>query len=114
MWVESKVVLFSGYARLPAGTVASADYKIWSGILDSTRATDDNYIFIAKGYSPWFNGNCGNSYYEYMDIWEDSSHVVSVDESVPGQATVTCDGNITDMSSMFNLPQSYFIRLIKL
>ena len=38
-----------------------------------------------------------------MDIWEDNSHVVSVDESVPGQATVTCDGNITNMSSMFNL-----------
>lgn len=60
-------------------------------------------IFIAKGYSPWFNGNWGNDYYEYMDIWEDNSHVVSVDESVPGQATVTCDGNITNMSSMFNL-----------
>ena len=60
-------------------------------------------IFIAKGYSPWFNGNWGNSYYEYMDIWEDNSHVVSVDESIPGQATVTCDGNITNMSSMFNL-----------
>ena len=60
-------------------------------------------IFIAKGFSPWFNGNLGNDYYECMDIWEDSSHVVSVDESVPGQATVTCDGNITNMSSMFNL-----------
>jgi surface protein len=60
-------------------------------------------IFVTKGYSPWFNGNWGNDYYEYMDIWEDSSHVVSVDESVPGQATVTCDGNITDMSYMFNL-----------
>ena len=60
-------------------------------------------IFVAKGYSPWFNGNWGNGYYENMNIWEDSSHVVSVDESVPGQATVTCDGNITNMSYIFNL-----------
>ena len=60
-------------------------------------------IFVAKGYSPWFNGNLGNDYYECMDIWEDSSHVVSVDESISGQATVTCDGNITNMSYMFNL-----------
>ena len=60
-------------------------------------------IFIAKGFSPWFNGNLGNDYYECMDIWEDSSHVVSVDESVPGQATVTCDSDITNMSYMFNL-----------
>ena len=24
-------------------------------------------VFVAKGYSPWFNGNWGNDYYEYMD-----------------------------------------------
>ena len=31
----------------------------------------------------------------------DKDHVVSVDESVSGQATVICDGNVTSMSHMF-------------
>ena len=33
--------------------------------------------------------------------WKDKSHVIKVDESIPGQATVICDGNITNMKYMF-------------
>ena len=47
-------------------------------------------VYIAKGYSPWYYKN-----------WKDASHVVTTDESASGKATVTCDGNITNMSQMF-------------
>ena len=47
-------------------------------------------VYIAKGYSPWYYKN-----------WKDASHVVTTDESESGKATVTCDGNITNMSQMF-------------
>ena len=46
-------------------------------------------VFIAKGDAPWYN-----RYYK--------SHVVSIDESISGQATVICDGNVTDMTDMFS------------
>ena len=49
-------------------------------------------VYIAKGSSPW-----------YYPLWSDKSHAATIDESVSGQATVTCDGNITNMSYMFNL-----------
>ena len=44
-------------------------------------------VFIAKGDAPWYN-----RYYK--------SHAVSIDESISGQATVTCRG-VTNMSGMF-------------
>ena len=47
-------------------------------------------IFIAKGSSPWYNDN-----------WDDKSCVDKIDTSVPGQATVTCDGFVMTMSYMF-------------
>ena len=49
----------------------------------------NSQTYIAKGNAPWYN-----RYYK--------SHVVSIDESISGQATVTCDGNITDMTDMFS------------
>lgn len=46
-------------------------------------------VFVVEGSKPWYN-----HYYK--------SHVVSIDESISGQATVICDGNITDMTDMFS------------
>ena len=48
-------------------------------------------IYIAKGNAPWYSD----------EHWRDKSHVVSVNMSVSGQATVTCKG-VTDMNSMFD------------
>lgn len=53
-------------------------------------------IYIAKGSS----GGWYNNANEPME-WKDKSHVIKVDESISGQATVTCDGNVTNMSYMF-------------
>lgn len=48
-------------------------------------------IYIAKGSSPWYG-----RYY-----WKDDDKVTNIDESISGQATVTCNGEVFDMSSMF-------------
>ena len=48
-------------------------------------------VYIAKGSSPWYNSG----------FWPDGSHIISTDESISGQATVTCDGKITIMAGMF-------------
>lgn len=48
------------------------------------------YYYIAKGRAPWYSIN-----------WPNKRHVVSTDESVSGQATVTCDNNVTSFYQMF-------------
>lgn len=47
-------------------------------------------IFIVKGSNPWFSAR-----------WVDKDKVISIDESISGQATVTCEG-VTNMNSMFD------------
>ena len=47
------------------------------------------HYYIAKGSSPW-----------YSSYWKDKKLVTNVDESISGQATVTCEA-ITDMYYMF-------------
>ena len=47
-------------------------------------------VYISKGSAPWYN----------TDYWPDKDKVISIDESIPGQATVTCK-DVTDMGSMF-------------
>ena len=47
-------------------------------------------VFVVEGSKPWFS-----------DRWEDKYHVVNIDESVSGQATVTCEG-VTTMRNMFD------------
>ena len=47
------------------------------------------HYFIVKGSAPW-----------YSSYWKDKKLVTNVDESVSGQATVTCEA-ITDMYYMF-------------
>lgn len=55
----------------------------------ATTAWKEGQIYVANGASPW-----------YGSIWNDKDKVTNVDESVSGQATVTCNG-VTDMSYMF-------------
>lgn len=47
-------------------------------------------VFVVEGSKPWFSYR-----------WEDKYHVINIDESVSGQATVTCEG-VTTMHSMFD------------
>ena len=47
-------------------------------------------VYVAHGGSPWF-----------YDSWSDKAHVVNVDESVSNQATVTCNGEVTNIAEMF-------------
>lgn len=49
----------------------------------------EGQIYVAKGTPPWYSAQ-----------WNDSGKVTNVDESVAGQATVTCKG-VTNMSYMF-------------
>lgn len=53
-------------------------------------------VYVAKGIGPWFTNR--NSYWM---PWVDTDKIINVDESVSGQATVTCK-DVTDMDSMFN------------
>ena len=53
------------------------------------------YYYIAKGSKPWYNNKSDGEYQ-----WPDRGKVINIDESVSGQATVTCK-EVTDMSSMF-------------
>lgn len=55
----------------------------------ATTVKKEGQIYVVKGASPW-----------YGPIWNDKDKVTNVDESVSGQATVTCNG-VTDMSYMF-------------
>lgn len=55
----------------------------------ATTAKKEGQIYVVNGASSW-----------YGPIWNDKDKVTNVDESVSGQATVTCNG-VTDMSYMF-------------
>ena len=50
-------------------------------------------VFIAKGSSPW---------YLNTPDWEDIVKITNIDKSISGQVTVTCNGSVTDMASMFS------------
>ena len=58
--------------------------------INATPAAAKAQIFVSKGSTPWYYSN-----------WKDKTHVVNVDESTSGQATVTCDGKVTNMNHMF-------------
>ncbi len=64
---------------------------IWGGVTFSVSPAKKKVNFlIAKGSDPWFNND-----------WLDIDKVTNVDESISGQATVTCKG-VTNMQFMFN------------
>ena len=89
---------------VPYGTTYSITYTADSGynagasktgIVTSDTTITHNpatkaQIYVAKGSKPWY---CSN--------WKDKSHVISTDESISGQATVTCK-DVTNMEFMFN------------
>lgn len=51
-------------------------------------------VYIAKGSSPWYYSSDTNIY------WSDEDKVINTDESISGQATVTCK-DVTNMMLMF-------------
>lgn len=63
-------------------------------VLAATTVKKEGQIYIANGAAPWYGA-----------IWNESGKVTNVDESVSGQATVTCK-DVTDMSYMFYPCQS--------
>ena len=77
------------YYRLNTSSRGKLTSDITIKFKDDSPATIKPY-YIAKGSAPWYNNE-----------WSDKSHVVNTDESKLGQATVTCDGKITNMSGMF-------------
>ena len=90
---EVEVIADKGYI---AGTPNTKVGTINSNMsIDASPAVKPQ-IYIAKGSS----GGWYNKVNETME-WKDKSHVIKVDESIPGQATVICDGNITNMKYMF-------------
>lgn len=53
-------------------------------------------IYVVKGKAPW-----------YSSYWSSSSDVVNIDESISGQATVTCNGKVNNMYGMFYARTSF-------
>ena len=49
-------------------------------------------VYIAKGSAPWYTSSV---------YWDDKDKVINTDESISGQATVTCNG-VTDTNHMFH------------
>ena len=72
----------SGELNKTSGTITGDD------IINATPAIKVQ-IYIAKGSAPW-----------YYSKWIDASHIIKTDETISGQATVTCEG-VTSMNSMF-------------
>ena len=58
-------------------------------VLASHVKPQENF-FVAKGQTPWYNNS-----------WGGRNHVTNIDESISGQAIVTCDANVTNTDEMF-------------
>lgn len=85
---EAEVIAENGYN---AGTLnVSGGVINGDKTINATSAVKRAQIFIVKGSKPWYGVN----------YWGDAHKVINVDESVPGQATVTCR-DVTKMDSMF-------------
>ena len=84
---EAEVIAETGYT---AGSLNVGN----SGTINNDMTINANpaskaQIYIAKGSAPW-----------YYSKWIDASHIIKTDETISGQATVTCEG-VTSMNSMF-------------
>ena len=81
------------YYRLNTSSRGKLTSDITIKFKDDSPATvkPKTYYYIAKGSAPWYNNG-----------WNDKSHVVNTDVSVSGQATVTCDSDVTNMGWMFD------------
>lgn len=85
---EAEVIAANGYI---AGTLNVSGGGVINSNMDiNATPAAKAQIYVAKGSKPWYYSN-----------WKDKSHVVNTDESISGQATVTCDGKVTDMNHMF-------------
>ena len=93
---EVEVVADKGYnAGTPNTTEGTFNGDMTINATPATKAQ----IYIAKGSKPWYN-TYANINDPQHNCWSDKDKVISTDESVSGQATVTCKG-VTDMNSMF-------------
>ena len=85
---EAEVIAANGYI---AGTLNVNGGGVINSNMDiNATPAAKAQIYVAKGSTPWYYSN-----------WKDKTHVVNVDESTSGQATVTCDGKVTNMNHMF-------------
>ena len=57
----------------------------------ASPAKKKGQVFVVKGSAPWYN---------YDETWYDVDRVTIVDDSISGQATVTCK-RVTNMDAMF-------------
>lgn len=89
---EVEVIADKGYT---AGVPNTKGGTVNSNITINATPAAKSQIFVAKGTAPWYNNNSVDNYQ-----WLDKDKVISADESISGQATVTCK-DVTDMSWMF-------------
>ena len=89
---EVEVVADNGYT---AGIPNTKGGTINSDMTINATPAEKAQIFVSKGSAPWYNNNSVDNYQ-----WLDKDKVISADESVSGQATVTCK-NATNMKYMF-------------
>ena len=93
---EVEVVADKGYiAGIPNTTEGTFNSDMTINASPAAKAQ----IYIAKGSAPWYNTYDNNNDPQHS-YWHDKSKVINIDESIPGQATVTCK-NVDDMNSMF-------------
>ena len=94
---EVEVIADKGYiAGIPNTTEGTFNSDMTINATPAVKAQ----IYIAKGSAPWYNTYDNNNDPQH-GYWHDKSKVIKTDESVSGQATVTCK-NVTNMYSMFN------------
>lgn len=60
-------------------------------VLTSPVKPQGNF-FVVKGESNWNT---------FFDKWDDKTHILNIDTSIAGQATVTCDTNVTTLGGLF-------------
>ena len=95
---EAEVIAENGYV---AGELnVSGNGTINSDMSINATPAIKPQIYIAKGSVPWYNTYDKNETTDNYQ-WLDKNKIANVDESTPGQATVTCK-DVTNMRAMFN------------
>ena len=89
---EVEVIADSGYI---AGIPNTTEGTFNSDMTINATPAEKAQIFVSKGSAPWYNNNSVDNH-----KWINKDKVISADESVAGQATVTCK-DVTNMEYMF-------------
>ena len=90
---EAEVIAANGYI---AGTLNVNGGGVINSNMDiNATPAAKAQIFVSKGSAPWYNNKSDTNYQ-----WLDKDKVINADESVSGQATVTCK-DVTNMEYMF-------------